>query len=393
MLRSVYVALLELKRYLLNGGELAFGIALPIVLFALMYAAFGGEETFHATANVVDLDGGSHARDLVSRLDTLDEITVEEHTLADAESALDRSAILFAVVIPAGFTEALDVGSPISLTFRQRGNGGDTGQIVAAIARGVAGDLSAELRTRRLVKLSLAGSAVQQSRIDAEIDRLLSEAEQNPPVAVTVRYLTGDEADILDRLMPGVIVMFLGFAVMFSAQTMVEERQAGTLERLLTTRLGINELFIGKFLAGVLRATVQALVLLSLAFAALRVGDAPDFVEVLVFSVLVAAAVSAVGLVIGSTARTRDQAIWSAVFFNMFMVVFGGTFFDVGTDGPLSLLSKFTINHYAIDAMYRILSAGERLAEQTTGIAVMVGVAVVGLAVARLMFRVSGEGR
>ena len=61
----------------------------------------------------------------------------------------------------------------------------------------------------------------------------------------------------------------------------------------------------------------------------LRVGDAIDFAELLILSAFVAAAVSAVSLVIGAFARTRDQATWAAVVFTMFMTVFGGTFFDV----------------------------------------------------------------
>ena len=69
-----------------------------------MYGAFGGEESFHATANVVDLDGGAHARTLIEQLDALDEITVRERSLQDADAALDRSAILLAVVVPAGFS-------------------------------------------------------------------------------------------------------------------------------------------------------------------------------------------------------------------------------------------------------------------------------------------------
>ena len=63
---------------------------------------------------------------------------------------------------------------------------------------------------------------------------------------------------------------------------------------------------------------------------------------------------SAVGLVIGAAARTRDQAIWAAVFFTMFMTIFGGTFFAVA-DGPLAVIARFTINHYAIESMESIL--------------------------------------
>ena len=381
-----------MNRYLRNKGELAFSIALPIVLFALMYGAFGGEESFHATANVVDLDGGAHARTLIEQLDALDEITVRERSLHDADAALDRSAILMAVVVPAGFSAALDAGDPASLVFKQRGHGGDTGQIVASMVQAVSQEMGGDIQVRRLVTEALGGSDVPPERIDSAIDAVLAQSLLNPPVQVKVRQLDGEQPNILDRMVPGMVVMFLMFAVTMSAHTLVEERRIGTLERLMTTRLGVNQLFAGKFISGMLRAMVQALVLLSLAFVVLRVGDAVDFTEMLLLSALVAAAVSAVSLVIGAFARTRDQATWAAVVFTMFMTIFGGTFFDVSA-GPLALLSKFTINGHAIDAMASVLSAGESLAQQGLQMAIMMGVTIAGLAVARALFKVTEGGR
>ena len=112
MFLPVHIALLELKRYLANKGELAFSIALPIALFALMYGVFGGGDSpFHVTIDVVDADGGPRARALVERLDSADGVAVRERSLADADAALERSAILNAVVIPAGFTAALDAAA------------------------------------------------------------------------------------------------------------------------------------------------------------------------------------------------------------------------------------------------------------------------------------------
>ena len=393
MLLPLHIALIELKRYLVNRGELGFSLALPVVLFALMYGAFGGEESFHATAHVVDLDGGAHSRALIDHLDAMEEITVRERTLNDANDALDRSAILTAVVIPSDFSAGLENGDPVAITFRKRGNGGDTGQIVEAIVRSVAQQMGAEDRVRSTVNSTLRDSDVPPDRIDAVVGRLLGESSLRPSVGVETRWLGGEESDPTDRLVPGLLVMFLMFAVTMNAQTLVEERRSGTLERLMTTRLGVNQLFAGKFFAGVLRAVVQALILLSLAFVVLRIGDATDFLELTVFSALVAMAVSAVGLVLGSIARTRDQAIWAAVFFTMFMTVFGGTFFDLTGAGPLDMLSRFTLTRYAIDSMFGMLASGQTLAGQGTGIAVHVGVAAVGLLIARTMFRVAGGGR
>ena len=389
MFRPFHIAIFELKRYLTNKGELAFSIALPIALFALMYGAFGGETSFSATVDVVDLDGGPHARELINRLDALDELTVRERDLKNAEDALERSAVLFVVVIPDGFSSRLESGAPPRLTFKRRGNGGETGQIVAAIVGNIASELGSGFRVRQGVSEALASADVESGKLDRAVQVSLSNAQANPPIGVTVTGSMNDEADVLDRLMPGILVMFLMFAVTLGSQSLVDERRGGTLERLMTTRLGVNQLFIGKYLAGVFRASCQAAVLLALAFVVLRFGGLAEILQLAMFSVLVASAVTAVGLVIGSAARTRDQAIWAAVFFTMFMTVFGGTFFDVGSDGPLFLLSKATINHYAIDAMSQILAAGSRMAEQFVGIGVMLGVTVIGLVIARIIFRVT----
>ena len=398
MLRPLYIALLELKLFLNNRAELAFSIALPILLFALMYGALSSDSEVFTPASVVDLDGGPHARELVARLDSLPEVEVEERTGADADGALDRSAILFAVVIPEGFSEALESGEPAPLVFRQRGNGGDTGQIVAAIVRGIARDMATDARVRHYTQQSLAGSDVPQERIDAEVGAQLALLRASAPVAVEVsRPSEEPESDLGDdlfsRLLPGLIVMFVMFSVTLAAQALVEERRTGTLERLMTTRLGVNQFFAGKFLSGVARAMFQTVVMLALAFVVFRPGGLLTFVELLVFALLAAAAFTSVSLVIGAVARTRNQAAWAAVFFTLLMVVFSGTFFVITEGTLLETISKGTINAYAIDAMQNIIAKGEHLGQQWLQIAVMAGVAAVGLTIARLLFRITPEGR
>ena len=202
-------------------------------------------------------------------------------TEAQADEALDRSHILTAVFIPAGFSERLEAGEPASVLFKRRGSGGDTGQIVSQIVRGAAQEIASEYEIREFVRSRLDGSGVPEARIVATVGALIEQAAVAPPVGVEIRAV-GEEENALDRLIPGVLTMFLMFAATISAASIIVERNAGTLERLLTTRLSVNQLFGGKFLASVGRAMVQALILLSLAFAVLRVGDASTFAQVVV---------------------------------------------------------------------------------------------------------------
>ena len=380
MLRPILIASIELKRYFSDKAEMAFSIALPIVMFALMYGAFGGEPSVNITAHVVDLDGGPVSAELLQRLEAVDGVSVELHGSAEADSALDRSAILTAFVIPEGFSSGIRDGKPVQIKVKRRGHGGDEGQIAAAIVSAVAQDIVAAGAVRSMA-LSVLGDSSAAGRVDEAL------ADQTGDPAVVVRERGGEEsAAPTVGIVAGVLTMFMMFAVSLNAQSLVVERTNGTLERLMTSRLSINQLFVGKFLASSLRGAVQAFVLLLLGFAVMRIAGPGELVQALAFAVLFGAAVSAIGLVIAGLARTRDQAIWSAVFFTMLMTTFGGTFVPF-EGGIMEVISRFTLNRHAFEALRDILAGSGGLTEQGMGLAILGAVVVLGLGAARAVFR------
>ena len=58
MKKALVIALREVKSYLQDKGDLAFSLLLPVVTFALIYGAFGGQSLFHGTAYIVNEDNG-----------------------------------------------------------------------------------------------------------------------------------------------------------------------------------------------------------------------------------------------------------------------------------------------------------------------------------------------
>ena len=367
---------------------MATSIALPIALFSLMLGVFGGGASFNGTAHVANLDNGAVSGELIERLSRVDGVSVKRYTGAELNDALDRSAVLSGFVIPAGFSANMEAGAPSVITVRRRGSGGDEGQIIGSILRGIAQDLAAEYELRNAIA-ALVSDTVPSDGITAAAQALAAEARETPPVSVVTEPLAEEEADILDRLLPGVVVMFLLFSVTIGAQTLIEDRRIGTLERLVTTRLSLEQLFVGKFLAGLSRGMLQVMVLMGLAFLVFRVAGPLVFLQSMVLAIVVAASASALGLTIATLARSQEQAMWSAVFFTMFMTIFGGTFFPVPDTGVLGILSRFTLNKYAINAFEGILNGTSTLADQWFEIALLGGVTLVGLVIARTQFRIS----
>lgn len=135
------------------------------------------------------------------------------------------------------------------------------------------------------------------------------------------------------------------------------------------------------------RGFVQTTVLLLLAYAVFQVFTPVSFLEALLLALIFAAACSAIGLIIGSLSRTQNQATWISVFFTMAMVMLSGTFIQVTSGTVFATMSHFAINTYANDAFRTIISQGGTLADARSDILVMVGVAVVGLVIAGMLFR------
>ncbi len=393
MLRPLVVALREVRTYLQDKADLAFSLLLPIAVFALMYGAFGGQSMFHGTAYIVNEDqGGTYSAVFVERLGEVENLDVELLSMQEADSRLERSNLLMVLCIPKGFSDELNSGDPAQLVFKQRGNGGQESQIVASLVRSLAEEMNQEFQVRSQVESTLVGRNISQERIETTVQEFLDREREYPIVGIRGETV-GSSPDPVKQMLPGIITMFVLFAITLSARTIVEERKRGTLERLLTTRLSVVQLFVGKFLSGISRGFVQSFILLALAYIVFQLFTPFSFVECLVIAVIFAAAASALGLVIASIARSEDGATWIAVCLTMIMVMLGGTFFQISEGSALYTFSRASINTYANDALNTIIVQGGSLADVGLELGVLAGVIIVGLGLSRILFSVMPGGR
>jgi ABC-2 type transport system permease protein len=395
MRRALIIALRELKTYLQDKGDLAFSLLLPIATFALIYGAFGGQGLFHGTAYIVNDDvDGVYSERLVEDINAEKSLYVELLSLTDAQRKLERSDINMALYIPQGFSDALRSGQTAALTFMQRGNGGQEGQIVASIIRGIVSQLNQEFQVRDQVALALSDQrGIPPGKITNTTWLFLEREKTDPLVGVTETAI-GNAPNPVNEFLPGIITMYVLFAISLGAAAIVEERRIGTLERLLTTRLTTGELYLGKLLASVSRGFVQTFILLGLSYAVFQIFTPLSFLTCLLIAFLFAMAGSAIGLVIASAAKTQDTATWVGVTVTLTMTMLGGTFFTISKGSFLYTLSKvISVNSYANDALKTIISDGGTIADVWQELVIIAGVFVAGFIVSRLLFKVIPQGK
>ena len=237
MARIFAVAALEVRRFVADRGDLALSMVLPIAIFALMMGAFGGGSTFSATAFIVNLDRGPMGAALTERVDQVGGVRVKLLAAADAARRLEAASVVNVIELPADFSERLAAGERTPIVVRRRGNGGQQGQSISGIVQTVAQEMAVEAAAARyLRRLAGAGNA---GRVDVVLDEALGAARATPQVAVRTEVV-GLQRVPVNRMLAGILVMFLMFSVTMSARGMVEDQRLGTLERLTTTRLSAN---------------------------------------------------------------------------------------------------------------------------------------------------------
>jgi ABC-type transport system involved in multi-copper enzyme maturation permease subunit len=392
MKRALLVALREVKTYLQDKADMAFSLLLPIVTFALIYGAFGGTGLFHGTAYVVNEDpNGIYSQQLVDAIKKQNNLDLKLITSADAASGFNRSDLTMVFFIPADFSAKLTAGQPVEINIEQRGNGGSEGQIVASIIRGIVSGINQQFTVVDQVNQSLVGKNIAAAQITFTTMQFLAWEDKYPLIGID-EVSVGSQPNTVKEFLPGIITMYVLFSISLTAAAINDERKRGTLERLITTRLNISELFFGKFLAGVFRGFIQTLILLLLSAAVFHIFTPLSFLGCLLIALIFATACSAVGLLITSIARTGESSTWVGVFFTMTMVMLGGTFFTIEKGTALYTFSKLSINGYANDAVKTLINGGN-FSTLGVDVSVLVGVSIIVFIISRMLFKAVPQGK
>ncbi len=209
-------------------------------------------------------------------------------------------------------------------------------------------------------------------------------------VRVETRELLGRKRDtsMISFYAAGIAVMFLMFSASGAAGALLEEVESGTLERVLSSRVGMNGLLAGKFvylvLLGCLGITVM-FVYAMLAFHLDLLAHLPGFVVMTVFTAGVAAGF---GLMLATLCRTRQQLGGISTLIIISLSALGGSMFPrFLMSESMQRLGLLTFNAWALDGYVKVFWRDARVIDLAPQVGVLFGFTVVFLGLARLLAR------
>ena len=342
MRAAVLIATKDLKERIRDRSAILIAIVTPLVLafiFNGIFSGIGGGSNA-IKLGYVDQDGGPVAQTFVQQvLGAVNKsglISVQsEPTLAGARSLVKKGTLNAVIVIPTGFSQAVQSDGPASMQVI----GNVDSPISTQIARSIAEGYAAELNRIRLSVATVAAGTSGALSPDQTSSIAARAAAAQAPLAVEDVSSKTKELDAKSFYAAGMAVFFLFFTVQFGVTSLLEERNDGTLARLLAAPIARTSILLGKvltsFLVGVVSMAVLAIAT-SLLFGA-SWGN-PIGVGILV----VAAVLSATGItaLVASLARSAEQAgNWQTIV-AVVLGLLGGTFFPVSlAPGILSTLT------------------------------------------------------
>lgn len=377
-------------------------IATPLALSTIISLAFGGFFTNSGNdvpindipVAVVNLDqtvdGVNQGQVFIEALvpegdpdpdNVLHQLT-EAVALDDADAAragVDTGEYAAAIIVPPDFTESLSISqdkqtiTPTSVEVYAS----SASPVSASIVRGI---------TQNFVNQIATGSIT----VAAVIDELVARIPENPafglafaaqgealsdyftqafsfqemPITIEQQTVTGASALSINPLVlfgSAQAVFFMLFTAMGSANSILEERRDGTLQRMVVSPTPRMTILLGKMVGTFFNCVVQV-VLLFVALTLIGSLVSGQFQIIwgtnilLIALVIVAVAFSAAGLgtLVASLVKTAEQGNVIGSVISLAMGAFGGVFFSVDQIPALAPISRLTLVWWGTNAFTKL---------------------------------------
>ena len=323
----------DLKLLLRDRGELAVLFLMPLAFVLPISFALGSGDGYGINRDageqlpVVNYDGGDHAQALLDILESSFQVesdfTAEQAELAVdcpqtgpvcderiATALVESSERTAALLIPSGFSAAIDVGQHVTLTmlYDPVADAADR-QLFEGVIEGAAMQSSIENQISRGTGQfeDMLTFAPQRIRESIEEQRAAADAQEDQEPALSlVKVEPGSFAllqtpDTYQQTVPGYTVMYVFFIISYLSSAIQDEKQNGTFKRLLSLPVSRRSFLGGKLLTGLIIGLAQVAIIFGVGFFVFGLDLGQDLVALFLLSTSLVAAATAIGLAAATT--------------------------------------------------------------------------------------------
>jgi ABC-2 type transport system permease protein len=376
-----------------------FILVMPLAFTLFFGVLFGaGSSADKLPLAVWDADGGAAAKQLVAALQKSPVVRVVVKQGNEFETWMADERAAAGLLIPEGYSAAVASGNKADLTIvsTQGSSGAST---AASEVRSLAAEqVTVELATRAAVDaVSSATTRIvplgYEEKMALQAQPVVAAALAHPAVAAKVveaGAAAGQTPSGFVLSSPGMMVNFILFSLMTAGIALIIERQNGTLQRLMTTRLRRWELISGKAAGMFLLTFAQQVLLIGVAQLFFGVDYLRDPAALLVMMISLSLVASTLGLLLASVLKSEQALIATTVLVSMAVAALSGAWFPLEITGPaFQAVGHLLPTAWILDGLRGIVVRGFDVADVLPAFAVSVAWAAGFFAIAVWRFRLT----
>lgn len=375
-MRPLDIALKDLRQMLRDRRSLLFLVAMPIGFTFFMAFAYRGQQSDPAADHRlvlawVDQDGAATlGQALADRLAGSDAVRLEPMDEATALEAVRQKTAAGALIIPAGFSAGRRTGGTPQLVL-VTDSASTTGQSLYQVLRAPVTQVMsaveiANISVEALASATTLDAAARAAEFEAAFQAAQAKwAAANNSARVQTRLAAAPEVadpyggNPYNQASPGILVQFVIFGLVTSAQILLQERKTRTLQRMLTTSLSPAAAVGGHFLAIFVLALLQQLLLVGFGQIALGVDYLREPLGILLVMVALALCTASLGLLIGVLAQQDQQVVLFSLIAMFVFSALGGTWFPLEVAGQaFAAVGRLTPTAWAMIGFQNLLIRG-----------------------------------
>ncbi|MGQ9557822.1 MAG: ABC transporter permease [Desulfurispora sp.] len=405
-----YIACNDLKILSRDIPSIIYLFITPIIVIAIASFALSGlwnSGTAVFRIPVVQLDDGELAQEFMAHLRQVKALELETSYEEDGRrySMDEKTARRLikerkaAIIIPRDFTSRVRRGQLASIVVLQDPVDRVVPSVVADITRSIISrfsTMSTGIQTAQTATGVLQQDVQRQGggvdprpalRRAADVAEALVE---EPPVVVTVKTAVAEQRRVtpFEANVPGYAVMFILFGTAGAAGSLLQEKEEGTIRRLLTMPVSRADILAGKMTASFLQSLLQALVLFAVGHLVFGMWLGRDLPALGLVILATCVAATGLGMLLASLCRTRSQVSGVSVLVVLAMSALGGSWWPIYIVPEwMQKVAHITLTAWAMDGFNALLTYGGDMGDVLLPVAVLVGMGVLFFGIALSRFR------
>jgi ABC-2 type transport system permease protein len=375
---SKVLAISQVNRRRAVGDRKVLFVAAALPIMLILVIGFVSGRDVRAPLGIVAVDHGPLATRLVDLLESFPSVQVHlESSVGTERDAVLRGQLLGALVIPQGFDASVRANRPAAVSVLTRS--GNTAAFQTQVAASSAYDVvvSEWQVAQRLSATTGVTTTAALSRVVSITDAASKNSSARFSGGLPGPYSYTTAANL---------VLFVFLTLLVTSSGLVEARRIGLLRRMLASPTRARVVVLGQLISSAILGLMQALGLLvvgRLVFG-VRWGDP---LGVLLLVVVLAMAASGASVLLGTLARSQEQAVAVGIVVAVALGMLGGCMWPLSGVGPLMR----TVGHvapqaWAMDAFVRLIFGHSGLIGilPDVGVLALFAVGLVALATSRL---------